>query len=330
MQTTVINKKRNSFIEIINKFTNAMGVWFVVVLFFIILSLTTDTFLSYANLINVVRQICVNAMVALGAAYVILGGEIDLSTGNMCALTGCGAALLMVAGVNMWVAIVIVLIVGSLIGALTGVVITFLKVPSFIASLGMSYVILGATLLLTNSEPISRLPAQFMTFGRGYIADVIPVPVIILIVFFAVGAFFLKYTSFGRSVISVGENPVAARLSGIDVLTSKILIFAIGGFTASAAGIVLASRLSSGQPMAGGDIGLTAIAAVFVGGTEKGSAMNVLAGAFVLGLVNNGLNLLEVNAYWQKVALGLIIILAVLLDQIRASRAVSVRKKANS
>lgn len=330
MQTTVINKKRNSFIEIINKFTNAMGVWFVVVLFFIILSLTTDTFLSYANLINVVRQICVNAMVALGAAYVILGGEIDLSTGNMCALTGCGAALLMVAGVNMWVAIVIVLIVGSLIGALTGVVITFLKIPSFIASLGMSYVILGATLLLTNSEPISGLPAQFMTFGRGYIADVIPVPVIILIVFFAVGAFFLKYTSFGRSVISVGENPVAARLSGIDVLTSKILIFAIGGFTASAAGIVLASRLSSGQPMAGGDIGLTAIAAVFVGGTEKGSAMNVLAGAFVLGLVNNGLNLLEVNAYWQKVALGLIIILAVLLDQIRASRAVSVRKKANS
>jgi ribose/xylose/arabinose/galactoside ABC-type transport system permease subunit len=326
MQTVVVNRKRNSILSKVNNFVNAMGVWLVVVLFFVILSLTTDTFLSYANLINVVRQICVNAMVALGAAYVILGGEIDLSTGNMCALTGCGAALLMVAGVNMWVAIIIMLIVGSLIGALTGVIVTFLRIPSFIASLGMSYVILGATLLLTNSEPISGLPDQFMMLGRGYIADVVPVPVIILVVFFAVGAFFLKYTSFGRSVISVGENPVAARLSGIDVLTTKILIFAIGGFTASAAGIVLASRLSSGQPMAGGDIGLTAIAAVFVGGTEKGSAMNVLAGAFVLGLVNNGLNLLEVNAYWQKVALGLIIISAVLLDQIRASRAVSIKK----
>lgn len=326
MQTVVVNRRRNSILSKVNNFVNAMGVWLVVVLFFVILSLTTDTFLSYANLINVVRQICVNAMVALGAAYVILGGEIDLSTGNMCALTGCGAALLMVAGVNMWVAIIIMLIVGSLIGALTGVIVTFLRIPSFIASLGMSYVILGATLLLTNSEPISGLPEQFMMLGRGYIADVVPVPVIILIVFFAVGAFFLKYTSFGRSVISVGENPVAARLSGIDVLKTKILIFAIGGFTASAAGIVLASRLSSGQPMAGGDIGLTAIAAVFVGGTEKGSAMNVLAGAFVLGLVNNGLNLLEVNAYWQKVALGLIIISAVLLDQIRASRAVSIKK----
>ncbi len=326
MQTKVINKKINSFTAGINKLTSAMGVWFVVILFFVILSITTETFLSYANLINVIRQICVNAMVALGASYVILGGEIDLSTGNMCAFAGCGAALLMVAGVNMWLAIVIMLVIGSIIGGLTGIVVTLIKIPSFIASLGMSYVILGATLLLTNSEPISGLPEQFMTLGRGYIADIIPVPVIILLVFFTIGAFFLKYMSFGRSVISVGENPVAARLSGIDVLVTKILVFAIGGFTASAAGVVLASRLSSGQPMAGGDIGLTAIAAVFVGGTEKGSALNVLAGAFVLGLVNNGLNLLEVNAYWQKVALGLIIILAVLLDQIRASRAVSIKK----
>ncbi|HOJ01487.1 MAG TPA: ABC transporter permease [Anaerolineaceae bacterium] len=326
MQTKAMNKRLGSLTHEFNKLMNAMGVWFVVILFFVILSLTTDTFLSYANLINVIRQICVNAMVALGASYVILGGEIDLSTGNMCAFAGCGAALLMVAGVNMWLAIAIILVVGAIIGCLTGAVVTFIKIPSFIASLGMSYVILGANLLLTNSEPISGLPAQFMTLGRGYIADVIPVPVIILIIFFTIGAFFLKYTSFGRSVISVGENPIAARLSGIDILTTKVLIFAIGGFTAAAAGVVLASRLSSGQPMAGGDIGLTAIAAVFVGGTEKGSALNVLAGAFVLGLVNNGLNLLEVNAYWQKVALGLIIVLAVLLDQIRASRAVSIKK----
>ncbi len=305
------------------KFFNSMGVWLVVILFFAILSLTTDTFLTYANLINVVRQICVNAMVALGAAYVILGGEIDLSTGQMTAFAGCGAALLMRAGVNMWVAILIMVLIGALIGSLTGVVVTFLNIPSFITSLGMGYVILGATLLLTNSEPISGLPDGFMMLGRGYIWDVIPVPVIILIIFFAIGAFVLKYTAYGRSVISVGENPVAARLSGINVIKTKILIFAIGGFTASAAGIVLASRLSSGQPMAGGEIGLTSIAAVFVGGTDKGSALNVLAGAFVLGLVNNGLNLLEVNAYWQKVALGVIIISAVLLDQIRARRSVS-------
>jgi len=326
MEKSAINRKADSLAVRINKLTNAMGVWLVVVLFFGILSITTDTFLSYVNLINVIRQICVNAMVALGASYVILGGEIDLSTGTLTAFTGCAVALLMVAGVNMWVAIPMILVLGSIIGILTGFVVTLLRIPSFIASLGMSYVILGATLLLTNSEPISGLPEQFMMLGRGYIADLIPVPVIILMIFFTIGAFVLKYTSFGRSVISVGENKVAARLSGIDVIKTKILVFAIGGFTASAAGVVMASRLSSGQPMAGGDIGLTAIAAVFVGGTEKASALNVLAGAFVLGLVNNGLNLLKVNAYWQKVALGLIIVLAVLLDQIRASRAVALKK----
>lgn len=313
-------KEKTSFGQKLNKFTDAMGVWLVVLLFFIILSLATDNFLTYANLTNVVRQICVNALVALGASYVILGGEIDLSTSNMCAFAGCGAALLMRAGVNMWLAILIMLVIGALIGCLTGVIVNYLKIPSFIASLGMQYVILGTTLLLTNSEPISGLPEGFMTFGRGYVFDVIPVPVIILAIMFAVGGFVFKYTSFGRSVISVGENITAAKLSGINVSRTKVAIFSIGGFSAALAGIVLASRLSSGQPMAGTDIGLQAIAAVYVGGTSKGSALNVLAGSLALGLVNNGLNLLEVNAYWQKVALGVIIIFAVLMDQVRASK----------
>lgn len=316
----------SSISEGFRKFTSAMGVWLIVVLFFIVLSIFTDTFLTSANLINVARQICVNAMVALGAGYIILGGEIDLSTASMVAFIGCACALLMKAGMDMWLAIVLVIMLGTVVGTITGAVITFLSIPSFITSLGMSYIILGANLLMTNSEPISGLPAQFMVLGRGYIANIIPVPVIILAIFFAVGAFILRYTSFGRSVIAVGENKTAARLSGINVTATKILIFAIGGFTAAAAGVVMASRLSSGQPMAGGDIGLTAIAAVFVGGTEKGSALNILAGSIVLGLVNNGLNLLEVNAYWQKVALGLIIVFAVLLDQIRASRAVAMKK----
>jgi ribose/xylose/arabinose/galactoside ABC-type transport system permease subunit len=320
MEQNIENTRKKPFVGRMRNFINSMGVWLVVLVFFAILSLATDTFFTYANLINVVRQICVNAMLALGAAYVILGGEIDLSTGYLTALAGCGTALLMRAGVNMWLAIAIMIAIGAIIGSITGVIVTFLKIPSFITTLGMGYVILGANLLLTNSEPISGLPENFMKIGRGYVWNVIPIPVIILIVFFAIGAFVLKYTSFGRNVISVGENPVAARLSGINVIKTKILIFAIGGFTAAAAGIVLASRLSSGQPMAGSDLGLTSIAAVFVGGTDKGSALNVLAGAFVLGLVNNGLNLLEVNTYWQKVALGVIIISAVLLDQLRSRR----------
>jgi ribose/xylose/arabinose/galactoside ABC-type transport system permease subunit len=327
MEASIKQSGISSITKRIWKLSSLLGVWLVVVLFFIILSLTTETFLTYANLMNVARQICVNALVALGAGYVILGGEIDLSTGTLCAFVGCIAAMLMVSGMNMWLAIIIAIVIGTLIGCVTGVIVTYLRIPSFIASLGMSYVILGANLLFTNSEPISGLPEPFMILGRGYIADVIPVPVIILLLFYIVGAFILRYTPFGRDVISVGENKIAARLSGIDVIKTKILIFAIGGFTASAAGVVLTSRLSSGQPMAAGDIGLTAIAAVFVGGTEKGSALDVLAGSVVLGLVNNGLNLLEVNSYWQKIALGLIITLAVLIDQVRASKAVTKNKK---
>jgi ribose/xylose/arabinose/galactoside ABC-type transport system permease subunit len=324
---TIKNKYQNTpIINRINTVLNSLGVWLVVGVIFLLLSISTDTFLSWVNLINVVRQISVNAIVALGASYVVLGGEIDLSTGTLTAFAGCLVALLMVAGINMWVAILIVLVVGLVVGVLSGMIVTYIKIPSFIATLGVSYIYLGATLLLTNSEPISGLPEAFMIFGRGYVADVVPVPVIILFIFFSIGAFVLKYTTFGRSVIAVGENSTAARLSGIDVIKTKILVLGIGGLTAAAAGIVMASRLSSGQPMAGGEIGLTAIAAVFVGGTEKASALNVLAGAIVLGLVNNGLNLLEVNAYWQKVALGIIIVLAVLLDQIRASRAIAVKK----
>ncbi len=322
MAATTIDKIDDITIRL-KKIASVLGVWLVVALIFIILTMLSDTFLTEANLINVARQICVNGMVALGASYVILGGEIDLSTAALCAFAGCVAALLMVAGFNMYVAILIAVAVGTLVGFINGIVVTFMKIPSFIATLGMSYIILGTNLLFTNSEPISNLPEQFMFIGRGYISTSIPFPVIILIVFYAIGAFILRYTAFGRSVIAVGENKVAARLSGIDVTWTKLIIFAIGGFTAAAAGVVLASRLSSGQPMAAGDIGLTAIAAVFVGGTENGSALDVLAGSIVLGLVNNGLNLLEVNAYWQKVALGLIIITAVLLDQIRASRAVA-------
>lgn len=316
-------RRATDFRRNVSGMIDSLGVWLVVLLFFVVLSLSSSSFLTYSNMMNVIRQICVNAIVALGVSFVVLGGEIDLSTGNMCAFAGCGAAMLMRAGMNMWLAIAIMVVIGALIGSVTGLIVTYMKIPAFIASLGMQYVILGATLILTNSEPISGLPPAFMELGRGYIADVIPVPTLILLIFFTVGAFVFRYTVFGRSVIAVGENQTAAKLSGINVSKTKILIFAISGFCASAAGIILTSRLSSGQPMAGSDIGLQAIAAVYVGGTSKGSATNVLAGALALGLVNNGLNLLEVNAYWQKVALGVIIIFAVLLDQLRASKTVA-------
>lgn len=299
-----------------------MGAWLLILVVGLILSLTTDTFLTWDNLINVLRQTCVVSIIALGASFVVLGGEIDLSTGMASTFAGCNAAL-MVTQLNLptWAAILIALAIGCAVGTFTGCIVTYLKIPAFIGSLGVQYIVQGALLIVTKSMPIIGLPENFLYLGRGYLWDVIPVPVIIMLVFFAIGAFVLRYTPFGRSVIAVGENPEAAKLSGLRVKRTKVLIFTICGFCAAFAGIVQTARMSSGQPSSGGDLSLQALAAVYIGGTFKGSMLNTLAGALAWGFVNNGLNLLKVNAYWQKVTLGIIIIVAVLFDNFRAKLA---------
>ncbi|WP_308753103.1 ABC transporter permease [uncultured Anaerotruncus sp.] len=298
---------------------NKLGVWLVFIILFILLAFANEKFLLPANLINVVRQICVNAVVALGATYVVLCGEIDLSQSSLAVLAGCGCAMLiMKAGMNIYLAMVISLAAGTVVGALMGLIVTKLRVQSFIATLGMQYALAGVVLLLTNSQPITGLPDSFAVFGRGYVGP-IPVPSIILVVVFLIGAFVLKYTAFGRNVLAVGENPTAANLSGINVHRTKIAVFAIAGLMSAMGGLLLTARLSSGQPSSGSDLSLQALAAVFVGGASRGSVMNTLAGALIMGLINNGLNLMEVNAYWQKVALGFIIVGAVALDMFRSS-----------
>lgn len=303
------------------KVENMLGPWLIVIVISVLLTIVTDTFFTTSNIINVIRQITVVSIIALGSSFVVLGGEIDLSTGMAATFAGCNAALLMTkAGVSVPVSILIALVVGTAVGTFTGWIVTILNIPAFIGTLGMQYVILGMTLVFTKSMPVINLPEKFLVIGRGYVAGVIPVPTILMAIFFIVGAVTLKYTTFGRSVISIGENPVAAKLSGLNVTRTKILIFTICGFCAAAAGIIQASRLSSGQPGSGADLSLQALAAVYIGGTFKGSMLNTLAGALAWGLINNGLNLLRVSAYWQKVALGIIIILSVLLDIVRAKR----------
>lgn len=296
-----------------------MGAWLLIIVVGIILTIFTETFLTWDNIINVLRQTCVVSIIALGASFVVLGGEIDLSTGMASTFAGCNTALLMTRfDVPVVPAILIALVVGIAIGTLTGCIVTFWGIPAFIGSLGIQYIVQGLILVTTGSMPVTGLPESFLVLGRGYIANTIPVPVILMAVFFIIGAIVLRYTPFGRSVIVVGENPEAAKLSGINVKRTKVMIFAICGFCAAFAGIVQASRMSSGQPSSGGDLSLQALAAVYIGGTFKGSMLNTLAGALAWGFVNNGLNLLGVSAYWQKVALGIVIVIAVLFDIVRA------------
>ena len=301
-----------------------LGVWVIFILLFIVLAIGCNGFLSATNLRNVVRQITVNAIVALGVTFVVSCGLIDLSTGAVATFAGVGCCMLIVnQGFPVYVAILISLVGGALLGTVNGIIITKLRVEAFITTLGMQYILSGLVLVLTQSNPVIGLPEKFGYFGRGYVCKVIPVPVVILAIVFAVCSILFKHTAFGRNVLAVGENKKAARLSGINIVRIQVLVCALSGFLAALAGIVLASRMSSGQPTSGADIPLQAMAAVFVGGTTISSnggrgVSGTIAGALIVGFVNNGLNLLKVNSYWQNVALGIIIIGAVVLDRMRS------------
>lgn len=314
--------KVKSFSKVTAKIADTLGAWMLIIVISAVMMFASDKFLTPDNLLNVFRQIAVVCIGAIGVSFVILGGGFDLSTGMIATFAGCNAALFMKnLGWDMYLAMAVAILIGVLIGTINGLLITYLKIPPFIGTLGMQYVINGLIFVTTKSVPITGLPKEFLTIGRGYIADFLPVPVVIMLVFVLAGHILLKYTVFGRSVVAVGENETAAKLSGINVNLIKVSMYSLCGFCVSCAGIVLAARLSSGQPSSGADLSLQAIAAVYIGGTFKGSIVNTLAGALVWGFMNNALNLMNVNAYWQKVALGIVIIGAVLFDTLRAKLA---------
>lgn len=304
------------------KIWDSMGVWLICILLFAFMSIATDSFFAASNFINLIRQIAVTGIVALGATFVVMAGEIDLSQGGFVCLFGCLCAYFIKnLGMNYLVAIALSIVIGAMGMSLIGVVVAYLHVPSFIATLGSMHILSGLVLMLTNSQPITGLPTAFSNIARGYIfKGTIPIVILILLAVFAIGAFVLKYLVFGRNVIIVGENPQTAKLSGISVPITKVLAFAIAGACSALGGVVLASRLGSGQPSSGGDVSLLALASVFVGGASKGSVGNTLAGTLIIGMISNGLNLMGVSPAWKEVILGLIIIAAVVLDILRSRK----------
>ncbi|CAH0120214.1 MULTISPECIES: ABC transporter permease [unclassified Paenibacillus] len=297
-----------------------MGIVIVFILLFITMSLLSDSFLTAYNLLNVARQITIVAILGIGMTFVILSGEIDLSVGSIVALIGCLTTGFMISGLPVTVSIIIGLLLGVALGFINGFVTTYGRIPSFIVTLGMMTIARGLSLVYTDGYPISNLPESFSFIGRGYIGP-IPFPVVVMAVCFIVGFIVLKYTRFGRNVYALGGNEEAARLSGIKTKSTKVSVFVISGLAAAIAGIILASRLNSGQPSAGTSMELDAIAAVVIGGTSfsggKGSIIGTLIGALITGVISNGLNLLGVSSYWQMITLGLIIVGAVWIDQFR-------------
>ncbi|MGL4995790.1 MAG: ABC transporter permease [Deefgea sp.] len=284
------------------------------------LAITSPDFLTTGNLLNVFRQVSINALIAFGMTLVILLGGIDLSVGSILALSSVLTALMLSHGIDPIVATSVGVLAGAGMGMLNGLVISKGKVAPFIATLGMMTILRGLALVFSDGRPISGLDSDFFSMlGGGYVAGIIPVPVIIMLVMFGIFWFVLKNTVFGRHVYAVGGNEEASRLSGINTDSIKIWVYTLSGAMAATAGMILTSRLNSAQPTAGTGYELDAIAAVVLGGTSltggRGWIFGTLVGALLIGILNNGLNLLGVSSFYQQVIKGVVILLAVLLDR---------------
>ncbi|RKD21412.1 ribose transport system permease protein [Caminicella sporogenes DSM 14501] len=292
------------------------------VLFSIIISILNPRFLTVGNILNILRQTSINSIIAAGMTFVILTGGIDLSVGSILALTGAYAASMVSAGLNPFLAVIITLVIGAVIGILNGVIISKGKVQPFIATLAIMTFARGATLVFTNGKPISigyeKNAEIFSKLGSGYFLQ-IPIPIYIMILVFALGYYILKYTRLGRYIYALGGNEEATKLSGISTDNIKLYVYGISGLLSALAGIIITARLSSAQPTAGTGYELDAIAAVVLGGTSLaggvGSILGTIIGALIIGILNNALNLMDVSSYYQFLAKGLVILVAVLLDR---------------
>jgi ribose transport system permease protein len=287
------------------------------------LSFVSDFFFTFSNMINIARQVSLNAIIAVGMTLVILTGGIDLSVGSIVALSGTIASSLMANDIHMWIAILVGILIGGIAGLINGLTITKLNVPPIITTLAMMTAARGIALVYTNGYPISNLPDSFVFLGRGYLGP-IPVPAIIMLVIYILGYILLTQMKVGRYIYGLGGNEEAVHLSGINVNRTKILVYVICGLVSAVSGLILASRLNSGQPLAGSGFEMDAIAAVIIGGASisggEGTMIGTLIGALIINILNNGLNLMNVNPYSQMIVKGVVLAAAVAIRTRKSKR----------
>ncbi len=305
------------------------GIFFAFLLLAVILSLSNEYFLTPGNISNVLLQTSINGVLAIGMTFVILTRGIDLSVGSVVALAGIVSASFATtsatAGIAggpypFYVALAIGILVGLACGALVGLIVSRFAVPAFVATLGMLSAARGATLIYGGGKPVPALTPEFRWIGTGNILG-IPMPVILLAIVFAVSWWVLTRTRFGRYIYAVGGNPHAAKTSGINVFRMKFSVYVISGGLSGLAGMMLSARTGSALPQAGIAYELDAIAAVVIGGTSLsggvGRVTGTLIGALIIGVMNNGLDLMGIQSYYQQVLKGALIVGAVMLDQKR-------------
>ena len=302
-----------------------------VVLFVIVLALLViggvinPRFLGVDNLKIVTRDIAILAIAAIGVGFPILTGGIDLSVGSVVGLGGVMAAYFMMNwGLPVWLSIILTLLLAILIGWVHGLFVTKLKMHGFLITLVTLGLARGFILVLTNAFPITGLPREFNTIGQGYLADLIPVPLIICAVIAVLAFYLLRFTYIGRQIYATGGNVEAARLSGVNVDARIILCYIISVMCASTVGMIQAARLSIGHPAAGEGYELLAIAACILGGASlmggEGSIFGILVGAALIGTVQNEMVMLDINPYWHKIVISLVLLVAITLDYARRRR----------
>lgn len=293
------------------------------IILFVALSVASPYFLTANNLASVVRQTAVFNTMALGMTIVIITGGIDLSVGSILGLAGLGGAMALEAGYPVAVGVLAGVLIGTACGFLNGLLITRLAIPPFVVTLGTLGVYRGMALIFSNGLPVHKIPQAFSFLGEGNLLGV-PFVLWMLVICAVAMHLVLEHTRLGRYAFAIGSNRVASVYAGIPVDFHVTAVYAIGGALSGLAGMIEASRLMTGQPTAGQGYELQAIAAVVIGGGSlnggEGSVVGTLIGAFIMGLLSNGADLLNISNYWQQIIIGSVIILAVTLDEVRKRR----------
>jgi len=305
----------------IKDFIAHYGVIIGLILIIAYFSIMRTKFLTMDNMVNMFRQMTINGMLAIGMTFVVLTGGIDLSVGSIVGASGMFSALIArtETGCPWYLAVLVGLGIGLLLGAVNGIAVAYLKIPAFIATLAMLSIARGITYMATDAKPVPGLSETFLKIGSGNIG-IIPIPVIVLAVVLVICFVVLYKTRYGRYVFATGGNPVSARVSGINVKLITCSVYIISGVMAGVAGLILTSRVTSGLAAGGDGYEVDAIAAAVIGGNSlsggRGRLWGTIVGFVIMGVMNNGLDMMAVSSYWQLVIKGLIISGAVMLDSL--------------
>lgn len=312
--------RSQSLLRQIGYWWDRIGIIAVLLLLILVMSIFADNFLTVENSLNVARAVSINAILAAGMTMIIITAGIDLSVGSILAVSGVTGVLLFTSGVPALLAVLGGIAAGALCGFINGALVAWLALPAFIVTLGSMTYLRGTAYSLLDGQPLVANQLGYRGLGNGAVAG-IPTPVVVMVIVYAVFWFLLERTTFGRHVYAVGGNAEAARLAGINVKRTLLWVYTLAGATAGLAGIIFSARVLSAQPTAGEGYELDAIAAVVLGGTSlaggRGRVSGTLIGALIIGVLTNGLVLMNVPFFYQLVTKGVVIVLAVTLDSLR-------------